>query len=178
MPCGHKPQGRNLIVCIDGTLNQFGEKVCRCGRFTGTSLICALLGKNTNVVELYNLVIKEGEGQKTWYNSGIGTYARPSWKSLKYYARVIYNYIDPILAWCVHWFIVADRALVMHFLFTGTLTKQFRVLIAGSPTTTSQEIIYFCLVCEHNSYRVTSVLIRRNTKVFLAAHFRSGCCQR
>ena len=27
MPCGHKSNARNLIVCIDGTSNQFGEKV-------------------------------------------------------------------------------------------------------------------------------------------------------
>lgn len=29
MPCGcHKADSRNLIVCIDGTANQFGDKVC------------------------------------------------------------------------------------------------------------------------------------------------------
>ena len=27
MPCGHQMNGRNLIVCIDGTANQFGTKV-------------------------------------------------------------------------------------------------------------------------------------------------------
>ena len=27
MPCGHNSNARNLIVCIDGTSNQFGEKV-------------------------------------------------------------------------------------------------------------------------------------------------------
>ena len=27
MPCGHKFNARNLIVCIDGTSHQFGEKV-------------------------------------------------------------------------------------------------------------------------------------------------------
>jgi uncharacterized protein (DUF2235 family) len=27
MPCGHKVGGRNLIVCIDGTMNKFGKKV-------------------------------------------------------------------------------------------------------------------------------------------------------
>ncbi|KIJ94688.1 hypothetical protein K443DRAFT_29389, partial [Laccaria amethystina LaAM-08-1] len=67
MPCGHKLRGRNLIVCIDGTSNQFGEK-------------------NTNVIELYNLILKKvGDDQRTWYNSGIGTYARPSYKSLNFY---------------------------------------------------------------------------------------------
>ena len=28
--CQHEIGGRNLIVCIDGTANQFGEKVCVC----------------------------------------------------------------------------------------------------------------------------------------------------
>ncbi|KAJ2935860.1 hypothetical protein H1R20_g1235, partial [Candolleomyces eurysporus] len=46
MVCGHKMGGRNLIVCIDGTANQFGEK-------------------NTNVVELYNLVMKKTDFDKT-----------------------------------------------------------------------------------------------------------------
>ena len=27
MPCNHKLNARNLIVCIDGTSNQFGKKV-------------------------------------------------------------------------------------------------------------------------------------------------------
>jgi hypothetical protein len=27
MPCNHSMNGRNLIVCIDGTSNQFGKKV-------------------------------------------------------------------------------------------------------------------------------------------------------
>ncbi|RXW12342.1 hypothetical protein EST38_g13512, partial [Candolleomyces aberdarensis] len=81
MPCGHKMGGRNLIVCIDGTANQFGEK-------------------NTNVIELYNLVLKEtGDNQCTWYNSGIGTYARPHWRSLHYWQQVIVHKIDLAVAW-------------------------------------------------------------------------------
>ncbi|KIJ94466.1 hypothetical protein K443DRAFT_12099 [Laccaria amethystina LaAM-08-1] len=81
MPCDHKLNGRNLIVCIDGTSNQFGEK-------------------NTNVIELYNLILKKDEGnQRTWYNSGIGTYARPSWKSLNFYKKVLYHKIDLAIAW-------------------------------------------------------------------------------
>src|SRR5260221_14314724 len=56
--------------------------------------------KNTNVIELYNLILKEVD-QRTWYNSGIGTYARPSWKSLKHYKKVLYHKIDLAIAWCV-----------------------------------------------------------------------------
>ncbi|RXW15239.1 hypothetical protein EST38_g10616 [Candolleomyces aberdarensis] len=82
MPCGHhKRGGRNLIVCIDGTANQFGKK-------------------NTNVIEIYNLIMKEtGDNQRTWYNSGIGTYARPHWRSLKYYKQVVSHKIDLAIAW-------------------------------------------------------------------------------
>ncbi|EDR04469.1 uncharacterized protein LACBIDRAFT_304566 [Laccaria bicolor S238N-H82] len=79
--CQHKIGGRNLIVCIDGTANQFGEK-------------------NTNVIELYNRILKEVEdNQKTWYNSGIGTYARPSWRSFKFYRQVISHKVDLAIAW-------------------------------------------------------------------------------
>ncbi|KIK05052.1 hypothetical protein K443DRAFT_4064 [Laccaria amethystina LaAM-08-1] len=81
MPCGHKLNARNLIVCIDRTSNQFAEK-------------------NTNVIELYNLILKKVvDNQRTWYNSGIGTYARPSWKSLSFYKKVFYHKIDLAIAW-------------------------------------------------------------------------------
>ncbi|KAJ2920033.1 hypothetical protein MD484_g254, partial [Candolleomyces efflorescens] len=81
MPCGHMKGGRNLIICIDGTANQFGEK-------------------NTNVIELYNLILKAmGENQHTWYNSGIGTYARPHWRSMKYWKQVVVHKIDLAIAW-------------------------------------------------------------------------------
>ncbi|KAJ2936532.1 hypothetical protein H1R20_g558, partial [Candolleomyces eurysporus] len=82
MPCGHKRGGRNLIVCIDGTANQFGDK-------------------NTNVIELYNLILKEtGDNQRTWYNSGIGTYAKPRWRSITYWQQVLCHLIDMAIAWC------------------------------------------------------------------------------
>ncbi|KJA23408.1 hypothetical protein HYPSUDRAFT_39890 [Hypholoma sublateritium FD-334 SS-4] len=73
--------GRNLVLCVDGTANQFGEK-------------------NTNVIELYNLILKgDLDLQKTWYNSGIGTYARPSWKSLRHHKAVLYHKVDLAIAW-------------------------------------------------------------------------------
>ncbi|EJD37473.1 hypothetical protein AURDEDRAFT_73269 [Auricularia subglabra TFB-10046 SS5] len=65
---------RNLVVCIDGTSNQFSTK-------------------NTNVVELYSRLIKD-EHQLTFYNSGIGTYAKPSWKSWEYFKQVVANKLD------------------------------------------------------------------------------------
>ncbi|ESK93568.1 hypothetical protein Moror_1574 [Moniliophthora roreri MCA 2997] len=76
---GARPS-RNLVVCIDGTANQFSDK-------------------NTNVVELYSRLEKSEHLQVTFYNSGIGTYASPSWKSLTYYRQVIYHKIDLAVAW-------------------------------------------------------------------------------
>ncbi|KAL0574502.1 hypothetical protein V5O48_007452 [Marasmius crinis-equi] len=81
MACNrHGPeQGRNLVVCIDGTANQFGLK-------------------NSNVVELYSRLPKHSK-QLTYYNSGIGTYATPSLKSLSFYKQVIGHIIDMAIAW-------------------------------------------------------------------------------
>uniref|UniRef100_A0A0W0G0D7 T6SS Phospholipase effector Tle1-like catalytic domain-containing protein n=2 Tax=Moniliophthora roreri TaxID=221103 RepID=A0A0W0G0D7_MONRR len=71
---------RNLVVCIDGTANQFSNK-------------------NTNVVELYSRLEKSETLQATFYNSGIGTYATPSWRSWNYYKQVIDHKIDLAIAW-------------------------------------------------------------------------------
>ncbi|KAK7051225.1 hypothetical protein VNI00_004725 [Paramarasmius palmivorus] len=73
-------RSRNLVVCIDGTANQFGDK-------------------NTNVVELYSRLEKDDHLQMTYYNSGIGTHAKSSGKSLAYYQQVISHKIDMAIAW-------------------------------------------------------------------------------
>jgi uncharacterized protein (DUF2235 family) len=39
------------------------------------------------------------ETQLTYYNSGIGTYAKPSWKSYSYMKKVMSNKIDLAIAW-------------------------------------------------------------------------------
>jgi len=54
--------------------------------------------QNTNVIELYSQVIKSSD-QLTYYNSGIGTYAKPSWKSWSYMKQVLNNHIDLAIAW-------------------------------------------------------------------------------
>ncbi|KAF4618319.1 hypothetical protein D9613_011568 [Agrocybe pediades] len=78
--CCHGTEGRrNLVVNLDGTGNQFGDK-------------------NTNVVELYSLLYKDND-QLSLYYSGIGTYARPSWTSFNYYKQAIYHQIDLAIAW-------------------------------------------------------------------------------
>ncbi|KAF9060378.1 WD40-repeat-containing domain protein [Rhodocollybia butyracea] len=73
-PVGTSGKRRNLVVCIDGTSNKFGAK-------------------NTNIVELYSRLVKSKD-QLTFYNSGIGTYAKPSWRSWGYWKQVIMNKLD------------------------------------------------------------------------------------
>ncbi|OBZ68675.1 hypothetical protein A0H81_11013 [Grifola frondosa] len=72
-------KGRNLVVCIDGTSQQFGSK-------------------NTNVIELYSQLVKD-QTQMTYYNSGIGTYAKPSRKTLRHWVQVVDSKIDLAIAW-------------------------------------------------------------------------------
>ncbi|KAF9058728.1 quinon protein alcohol dehydrogenase-like superfamily [Rhodocollybia butyracea] len=52
---------------------------------------------NTNIVELYSRLAKNKD-QLTFYNSGIGTYAEPSWKSWDYWKQVGMNKLDLALA--------------------------------------------------------------------------------
>ncbi|KDR67100.1 hypothetical protein GALMADRAFT_80066 [Galerina marginata CBS 339.88] len=80
-PC---PPGRNLVVCIDGTSNQFSKE-------------------NSNVVELYSRLVKDAD-QLTYYNSGIGTYVKHSegwrsWLSLFSWWQAFVHAIDMATAW-------------------------------------------------------------------------------
>ncbi|KAF4618294.1 hypothetical protein D9613_011527 [Agrocybe pediades] len=81
-PCCHGPidkeKRRNLVISIDGTSNKFGAM-------------------NTNVIEHHSLL--EDEHQVLYYNSGIGTYARPSWTSPKFIGMVLHHTIDLAIAW-------------------------------------------------------------------------------
>ncbi|KAF7364544.1 hypothetical protein MVEN_00323400 [Mycena venus] len=79
--CYTRP-GRNLVVSIDGTSNQFGPY-------------------NTNVVELHNHIVKDdiARPQLTFYVSGIGTYAPPTYRSLGYWKQAIANKLDLAFAW-------------------------------------------------------------------------------
>ncbi|PPQ84948.1 hypothetical protein CVT25_004461 [Psilocybe cyanescens] len=78
--CMPSPGGRNIVVCIDGTANQFGKH-------------------NTNVVELYSRLVKSDE-QLTYYNSGIGTYVKDSesWLSYEAWKQSIRHGIDQAFA--------------------------------------------------------------------------------
>lgn len=57
-------QGKNLVVCCDGTNNEFGEN-------------------NTNVVRLLSLALKQDEQQIVFYEPGLGTFpAAGAWTPL------------------------------------------------------------------------------------------------
>jgi hypothetical protein len=56
--------------------------------------------QNTNVVELYSQLVKS-EAQLTYYNSGVGTHARPTWRSLTYVHYWLSNKVDLLIAWYV-----------------------------------------------------------------------------
>ena len=70
-------EGRNLVVCIDGTSNQFSVKVGVIFSILPMWQSLDPLSQNSNVVELYSRLIKD-ESQITYYNSGIGTYVKDS----------------------------------------------------------------------------------------------------
>ncbi|KZP16568.1 hypothetical protein FIBSPDRAFT_831804 [Athelia psychrophila] len=88
-PTDNARKGRNLVICIDGSSNKFGTT-------------------NTNVVELYSQILKEeSDNQFTYYDSGIGTHAMPSWKSWSYLTQVVHNKIDLLIAWNLEKVIIA-----------------------------------------------------------------------
>jgi uncharacterized protein (DUF2235 family) len=53
------PPGRNIVICIDGTANEFK------------------LRQNTNVVKLFSLLVRDPERQIAYYHPGVGTMAPP-----------------------------------------------------------------------------------------------------
>src|SRR2546423_11203252 len=58
-------KGRNLIICCDGTNNQFGSN-------------------NTNVVRLIQVLDRDPAKQRLFYDAGVGTLPEPaSWGWLK-----------------------------------------------------------------------------------------------
>jgi uncharacterized protein (DUF2235 family) len=53
--------GKNVVICLDGTGNQFREE-------------------NTNVVKLFRVLHREPQSQVAYYDPGVGTLADPSYK--------------------------------------------------------------------------------------------------
>ncbi|KAJ8481649.1 hypothetical protein ONZ45_g15247 [Pleurotus djamor] len=78
-PCEHDNDARNLVLSVDGTANQFSAK-------------------STNVIELQSRLVKD-RTQRTFYNSGIGTYAKPSVFSFTYLKQFLFHTIDMAIAW-------------------------------------------------------------------------------
>ncbi|KAF8416144.1 hypothetical protein L210DRAFT_3616305 [Boletus edulis BED1] len=78
---------RNLVVCIDGTSNNFGRR-------------------NTNIVKLYRQIGLDAEAgcdkpqQRAYYSSGIGTHAK-NLPLLHRVEKVISDWFDMALAWNV-----------------------------------------------------------------------------
>jgi len=140
-PCSHviEMNNRNLIVCIDDTASRFREKV-RVGGYI-VAILPNVVEKNTNVMELYNLILKEvGHNQRTWYNSGIGTDARPSLRQL------LSHKINLAIAWCVEWSLIWF-ALSSPLVHSGSLNERFWPRISGSRRIMSTVIVYFSSVC-------------------------------
>ncbi|KAJ8496000.1 hypothetical protein ONZ45_g12631 [Pleurotus djamor] len=82
--CPHSDMtiGRNLVLNVDGTANQFNRRT-----------------QSTNVVEFFSRLFKLENRQLVYYDSGIGTYARPSFQSLSYLKQKVVHTIDTAIAW-------------------------------------------------------------------------------
>jgi hypothetical protein len=74
--------------------------------------------QNTNVIEIYSQLVKSSE-QLTYYNSGIGTYAKPSW-SWNYVKQAVDNVIDLAIAW---WVLLPFLVLLLYY---NVLPQEFR----------------------------------------------------
>jgi uncharacterized protein (DUF2235 family) len=97
-----KSEGRNLVVCIDGTANKFGEKVHTLFGFSAQHRLTYAL-QNTNVVELCSRLTLEAKRyidrvQVTYYNSGIGTFV-PNRRSIKRFGQWLDSTMDLAFAW-------------------------------------------------------------------------------
>lgn len=92
--------GRNLVVCIDGTANQFGAIVSRHVSSSLTSLNHRHIFQTTNVIKLYSRLHKDKE-QLTYYNSGIGTYVTEKKSHVGRGKQAVANFMDIAIAWCV-----------------------------------------------------------------------------
>ncbi|EMD39825.1 hypothetical protein CERSUDRAFT_81159 [Gelatoporia subvermispora B] len=74
------PQGRTLVLCFDGTADQYDST-------------------NTNVVKFYDLLSKDDTQQLCYYQPGVGTYVNPSIMS------PIWQWIAKVLDEAVAWYL-------------------------------------------------------------------------
>ncbi|KAK0216783.1 hypothetical protein IW262DRAFT_1276385 [Armillaria fumosa] len=96
--CSSQKGYRNLVVCLDGTANQFGHQ-------------------NTNVVELHNRILKDGPdvSQLTFYSSGIGTYSSFSDPTDHDFIRSFERLIEEAYRWIADHYQPRDRIFLFRF---------------------------------------------------------------
>src|SRR5262249_6689795 len=65
IPLGvREPMPKNIVICLDGTANEFGKK-------------------NSNVIKLYGTVVQDPQTQVAYYHPGLGTMGAPgAWSKL------------------------------------------------------------------------------------------------
>lgn len=71
-PANSPPGGRNIVICCDGTSNEYGDR-------------------NTNVVKLFAMLVKDPVQQLCFYDPGVGTFSAPAFftKTGKLFSRVV-----------------------------------------------------------------------------------------
>ena len=88
--CNCGPNGRNLVICIDGALSQVESKVHPFPHFQRLRFMRCLL-QNSTVFELYNQ-IKRSQRQVVYYDRGVGSY-----KGSSLLKQFVNNVIDSYL---------------------------------------------------------------------------------
>ena len=65
-------RGKKIVICCDGTGNEYGKN-------------------NTNVVKLFDMVVKDPRKQIAFYDPGVGTSGAPgAWsKAAKVYTKIL-----------------------------------------------------------------------------------------
>lgn len=103
-------RGRNLVVCIDGTANQFGLQVSLRPRplFYYGDTHCHR-PQNTHVVELHSRLTKD-KYQLTYYDSGIGTFVKDSSLFWLWWQMIVHG-VDMAIAW----YVVTACFSMLHF---------------------------------------------------------------
>jgi uncharacterized protein (DUF2235 family) len=81
--CTCRPKHRNLVLCLDGTGNEFYHK-------------------NSNVIKLFSILQVDDQEQLAYYNSGFGTYT-PDYThpagSLAHTQKWFAESTDKVVAW-------------------------------------------------------------------------------
>ena len=117
------------------------SSVTRRAGFLVNTAVDLTLSQNTNVVELCNRLVKD-RSQLTYYNSGIGTYATPSWKSWTYRKQVWGHKLDLAIAWYDP---IVDGVL-LSTVFSGALRGSSSRHIVGSAKIMKRVIAFIFLV--------------------------------